>query len=138
MIYAKKNRGIATLEASLALLVVLPFFMGAISVIDYFSKIDALAKMVDKNIYDTAVKPLSFSTITGTPQISVNQGEIQNYLQNTLQGIAAKLNDAFPATPHLIETAYAQVNVNPTTGVSSGISPLPYSWEASDGSLALP
>jgi len=137
------QKGIATLEAAITLILLASFITGAMCVVDYVSCFNQITKITDKVLYDSNIKPLEFQNNLGNFSLELRHAEIREYTADLLQQTALLMSEKFHNYPvsesnYLIEAAYAEVLVDPHTGAPAGLASIPFSYSVSSGSLGIP
>ncbi len=87
------DSGMAMLEAAGAMIVLLVLLMGVFAMVEYMRLSRSLAGIIDKNIYDTAIKPYKVvENFNGQPfYITLNQQVIKDYIESATENMAAEL-----------------------------------------------
>ncbi|MCO6430832.1 MAG: hypothetical protein J5J00_08220 [Deltaproteobacteria bacterium] len=139
----KAEKGWSLLESSLLMSLVMAVIGVVFSFVQYAWTARSLEAIVERHIRGTGLKPyrlesgidanlMSFKTGQLAAIIDKFASEIEQDLKLNLasQGIEGK-------SRYFVESAYAEIEIDPATGVSKGLRQLPVSYRAFRGDTAL-
>ncbi|MCB0333744.1 MAG: hypothetical protein KDD55_09620 [Bdellovibrionales bacterium] len=136
------QRGIAVLEAAVSFVVILTLLMSGLALTDFFRQVGIADELVDRYIFDDAVRPYSFSTSGGTFQLVANTTAITDYLDKATAKAKLEL-EAFlqntSAGDYYLEMRSVELAINQSTGAPEGIVSLGgASYDYTFGGLSVP
>ncbi|MBX7144284.1 MAG: hypothetical protein K1X79_07515 [Oligoflexia bacterium] len=112
--------GIATLELSVIMVVLLALFLGGMGVTDYLNRIRFAHQLIEQALGDSSVRPLRFDS-AGT-QIQVDQQAVDAYLDESMSKVAAALSaQGLGGTRVFYEIVVCPISIDETSGFSQGI-----------------
>lgn len=119
------SMGIATMEASAILLVLLPIVIGVVGFLKFAGNVSAANATLDKVLYDGGVRPLKRISSSSGSSIQLNTEGINQFGAQLVSAIESELTeklgtDAVSPDKYLIEFKAISVPINPVSGAVNG------------------
>lgn len=139
----KAVSGIALLETGILMILLLTLLLGGFGVSEYLQMQRKIQSILDKFVYDTAVKPFQISNQGNDILLSVNSDRMKKYVDSLVSSIHAEANqhlvasNAISEEQYFIEAAFIEFNVDSATGQVTGAKQSPFSYSQVFGSPAV-
>ena len=116
---AKHSRlaGIAILEAAAFMAALFAVLLGAIALVDYLQEKRAVAQLLDKQVYQAALRPLRLDE---SFRIVVNERALEEHIRAAAERIQREMQVRVErgGGSYFIEVLYAAVRIDPQSGAS--------------------
>jgi hypothetical protein len=84
--------GLAVLETSIILSVLLALLIGVSATVDYMRSASQVQSSIDRHLYDSGLKPIEVSARSGIVSAVARRGAVEDYLRSVVAAIAAELS----------------------------------------------
>lgn len=134
--------GVAILECSMLLSVLLLLALGGVSVLSYLEYSEHISRVVDDSLYDSALQPLRLNSAQGELAVVTRHNELTQFMRKVVQSAQAALPETSGSTSllpgdYMIEAAYAEAEIDAFSGRFTGFLRSPYSEVFSAGTLQI-
>lgn len=128
---SKRQSGIAILEATGIFTILMTLIIAVFGMVQYMSLSKNLDTVLDKIVYDSAIKPFKISrnqNLGSSSRIEVNRNELESYLNRVVADFDSEFLPYYrrfssnESPQYFVESAYAEVSIDPVSGTSSGFS----------------
>jgi hypothetical protein len=138
-----RSRGLAILETSMIILVLLALLIGAVGFVHLFGQSSTVNQAIDRQVYDAGVKPFTIEiNPDGTIRPAYQEGVVRDFAMVVRDRVVLQLlnsvqEDSRSLQQIRVEVAYATVPINRETGQADA-SGMTITTIPSGGSLTVP
>ena len=123
----ERSSGVALLEASIAMLFLLPLTLGVWGLADQYLQWSRLSRIVDAHLYDGAVKPLTLDpNLGGNFGLASNDAVLENFVQALVAALRQDLAAEFPGQDagngsFMVEAGFARIAIDSQSGLAGTV-----------------
>lgn len=135
------NSGIAVIEFTAIMVILFSFTLGGFGIVEYLNTLRQINVALDKYIYDSAVKPFTLRTQSGQIEFETDHAGLRDLIDSVNTQLFRDLSsnmefrDEQSAGHFMIETAYAELNIDETSGAAQGLRIAPLTYSRKEGAF---